>query len=358
MINMRILLSIILIAILAPSRGLGQAYTLTDFEKVEQIVQQLEGQVEDFPVSVQRLAVYKINYDPNRFSSETVSYIKNRVEAALKELTPADIISPSELAPTDKLRIVGSDSTLKIMNIKGRSMPDMSPELLTKITEKYSVSGLVELTLQRHGPEKLFISMRLMNPASRQIVWSKSFESSPVGKEDEDVGKRTNFQFGISALENKSFTEGGGTPEDIGTRSLLYSIIYIYRQSLNSDNSSYFGFSTGLNFTRSLDSPDFNTYFWQVGLNFDQAITQKNSVINGYRFMLGVDGGLWIPLGKRQGELLVLQPSLMFNLTKNIGFEVNVTSFLSDSYIRNENAPRDTFTFSKFGYGVKAYVQF
>ncbi len=341
-----------------PFNGVGQPSAPTDFGKIELIVQQMESQVDDFPVSVQRLAVYKINYDPSRFTSETVTYIKSRIEAALKELTTVDIISPAELTPTDKLRIVGSDSTLRIMNIKGRSMPDMSPELLESISAKYSVSGLAELTLERHGSQILFVSIRIMNPASRQIVWSKSFQSSRVKDEEQDPGKRTVFQFGIGALKNDSFTQAGGTSEQINTPSLLYSINYIYRQPLSSDNSNYFGFSTGLNFTRSLDSPSFNTYFWQFGLNFDQAISQKVDDIDGYRFMLGVDAGLWIPLGKRQGELLMLQPSLMFNLTRNIGFEVYSTAFLSESYIRNRNAPRNIYTFSKFGYGAKAYVHF
>ena len=67
------------------------------------------------------------------------------------------LLSPPELEPNDKLKIVGNDSTLQILNMQGRSLADVSPEMLEEIAYKYGVQGLVELSLQRRQPEGLVI---------------------------------------------------------------------------------------------------------------------------------------------------------------------------------------------------------
>lgn len=146
---------------------------------VEKIQEQLNPELGDFPVSVRRVAIYKINYSALRFTNEEIEYIRAEMEYSLRQFAGLTVLSPPELEPNDKLKIVGNDSTLQILNMQGRSLADVSPEMLEEIAYKYGVQGLVELSLQRREPEGLVIGIRVMNPQSREVVWSKSFTSNP-----------------------------------------------------------------------------------------------------------------------------------------------------------------------------------
>ena len=47
--------------------------------------------------------------------------------------------------------------------MQGRSLADVSPEMLEEISHKYGVQGFIELSLQRREPEGLVIGIRVMN---------------------------------------------------------------------------------------------------------------------------------------------------------------------------------------------------
>jgi hypothetical protein len=46
--------------------------------------------------------------------------------------------------------------------------------------------------------------------------------------------------------------------------------------------------------------------------------------------MLGVDASIWIAQSERNGNLITVNPSLMFNMTQNIGFEIYGLYFIID----------------------------
>lgn len=362
---MRILLVTILLAVFGTEITMAQPNKINkraESYMVRQITNQLVKELSDLPVNVRRMAVYKINYESSQFNNQSIAYIKGEIEATLRENSPVSVISPPELDPTDKLKIMGSDSTLQIMNIKGRSLADMSPELLERVTQKYSVDGLAELTIQQMQTEGLVVLIRIMNPQSREIVWSKSFESYPVEiKEKEDVGKRVILNFGVKLLENESFTLGAapGSEVVVDSRSFNYNFNIVYRQPLNENNSSYLGLFTGINVISPVDDPGFESRFWEIGLTFDQALSQKSVNINDFRVMLGIDASMWLAQGEREGDLLTISPSIMFNLTNNIGFELNGMAFLTERTIKQaDTISPDTYTFGQIGYGVTAYVRF
>ena len=146
---------------------------------IEKIQEQLHPNLIDFPVNVRRIAIYKINYSALRFTNEEVEYLRAEIEYSLRQYAGLTVLSPPELEPNDKLKIIGNDSTLQILNMQGRSLADVSPDMLEEISYKYGVQGLVELSLQRREPEGLVIGIRVMNPQSREVVWSNSFISNP-----------------------------------------------------------------------------------------------------------------------------------------------------------------------------------
>ncbi|MEX0721406.1 MAG: hypothetical protein WD059_12110 [Balneolaceae bacterium] len=354
---MRVFLAFITLLAFGWQNGHAQVNKWADSYQLERITAQMIAEISDIPVSVRRMAIYKLNYNSSSFDKQSIAYIKSEIESVFRDYSPVRVISPPELDPTDNLKIVGSDSTLQIMNIQGRSVADMSPELLENISSKYSVSGLVELTLQKKRPEGLIISVRIISPSSREIVWSKSFESYPVEEREKvDLGKRVTLNFGATSLTNESFTLAG-SEEMEESKTLNYNFTFGYRQPLNLDNSSYLGLFVGYNKMRSTDNPDFENAFLEVGLSFDQALSRKSPDIRGYRVMLGVDASIWLPRDEKKGDIVMISPSIMFNLTENLGFEVNGLAFMSDRSVQDP-VNSNIFTYGQLGYGVRAYVQF
>ncbi len=80
---------------------------------IEKIQEQLNPNLADFPASVRRIAIYKINYSALRFTNEEVEYIRAEIEYSLRNYAGLTVLSPPELEPNDKLKIVGNDSTYK-----------------------------------------------------------------------------------------------------------------------------------------------------------------------------------------------------------------------------------------------------
>lgn len=357
---------LVLLGIEVTFAQVNQINTRAETYMMRQITDQLIKELNDFPVNVRRMAVYKINYDANRFDMQSIAYIKGEIEATFRANAPVSIISPPELDPTDKLKIVGSDSTLQVMNIRGRSLADMSPELLEGVANKYSVSGLMELTVQSHNTEGLVVLIRVMNPQSREIVWAKSIAAFPIEerKKDED-GRRTVITIGTTSMENESFittVDSAGIDVDslglVGTSSLNFSASFAYRQPLNEDFSSYLGIYVGLNIIKPTESSEFEASFWELGLTYDQALGPKSTEIDDYRLMVGADASVWFARGERQGNLITISPSIVFNLTENLGFEASGLIFVNERSIRTTDLPTNTYTYGQYGYGVKAYVRF
>ena len=81
---------------------------------IEKIQEQLNPSLTDFPASVRRIAIYKINYSALRFTNEEVEYIRAEDRVFDAAICRTYSLSPPELEPNDKLKIVGNDSTLQI----------------------------------------------------------------------------------------------------------------------------------------------------------------------------------------------------------------------------------------------------
>ncbi len=360
---------------------------------VEKIQEQLNPELGDFPVSVRRVAIYKINYSALRFTNEEIEYIRAEMEYSLRQFAGLTVLSPPELEPNDKLKIVGNDSTLQILNMQGRSLADVSPEMLEEIAYKYGVQGLVELSLQRREPEGLVIGIRVMNPQSREVVWSKSFISNPpVVLPTLDQGSQYLLTFGVTSRGSDSWyrnqyantsgaqidTTGAGAGAGAGVDStgngsnfvhqadtLLrqaltdFSVTFSYRQPLDLRNSAYIGFTAGYHVLRSTnrDVTLFDMSLFDVGLVYYQAISEKVPDIDEYRVVFYSRANVQFPLGNnRQGEVFMLEPGLQFHLSKNIGLSVFGNLMLAGDTIKLSN--KDRLTYNKSGFGFHAVIRF
>ena len=352
---------------------------------VEKIQEQLNPSLTDFPASVRRIAIYKINYSALRFTNEEVEYIRAEVEYSMRQYAGLTVISPPELEPNDKLKIVGNDSTLQILNMQGRSLADVSPEMLEEISYKYGVQGLIELSLQRRQPEGLVIGIRVMNPQSREIVWSNSFISNPpVVLPTLNQGNQKLVTFGITTrssdswyrnqyatttISNDTTSAGAGTDStanafshqaDTLLRQALtdFSITFTYRQPLDLENSSYIGFSAAYHIIRSQnrDLTLFDISLFDIGLIYYQALSEKVPDIDEYRVVFYSKLSTQFPLGNKKGEMFMLEPGLQFNLSKNIGLSVFGNLMLAGETIKLAN--KDRLTYKQTGFGFHAVIRF
>ncbi len=329
--------------------------------QMEQISNQMIDQLNDVPANIRRIAVYKLNYNAMRFTVQEVEFIRAEIEAAFAEYAGLTVLSPPELEPNDKMKIVGNDSTLQILNIQGRSLADVSPELLTEIAATYGVQGLLEVSMQKRNPDGLILSLRMINPRSREIVWTKSFISNPFVVENVvEKGNTLVIKFGAGSIEGETITRADtsfATPDtSINTPVVNYLMNVTYRQPLNTDNSAYLGFTGGINILRSSENDNFNMMMMELGATYYQAITDKNDDIDDYRVMLFFNGNIKFPLNSNKGEFYSMKPGLMFNLSQNLGLTLFADLIVSGETITLEN--NDKITYGKVGYGVQAVIRF
>ena len=326
-----------------------------------QIYEQMSDQISDIPANVRRLAVYKLNYNPMRFTVQEVEYIRGEIEAAIREYTGLTVLSPPELEPNDKMKIIGNDSTLQILNIQGRSLADTSPELLTQIASNYGVQGLLEVSMQKRNPDGLILSLRLINPSSREIIWTKSFISNPFKVELEvDKGFTKVFTFGSGSIESESIASADTSLSSqvisIKKSAIVYSASFTYRQSIGVDNSAYLGFTSGLNVIRSANNSSFDLTMFEFGVTYYQSITDKNLDINDYKLMLFFNSKVSLPMNKTKGEFYSFKPGVMLNMSKNLGLVLYTDLILSGETLTLKN--NDKITFGRVGYGLQAVVRF
>ena len=350
---------------------------------IEKIQEQLHPNLIDFPVNVRRIAIYKINYSALRFTNEEVEYLRAEIEYSLRQYAGLTVLSPPELEPNDKLKIIGNDSTLQILNMQGRSLADVSPDMLEEISYKYGVQGLVELSLQRREPEGLVIGIRVMNPQSREVVWSNSFISNPpIVLPTLNQGSQKLVSFGITTRSSDSWyrnqystttssndSTGAGTDSTSTTFShqadtLLrqaltdFSLTFSYRQPLDLENSSYIGFTVGYHILKSQnrDITLFDISLFDLGLVYYQALSEKNSDIDEYRVVFYSKLNMQFPLGNKDGEMFMLEPGVQFNLSKNIGLSVFGNLMLAGETIKLPN--KDRITYKQTGIGFHAVLRF
>lgn len=342
-----------------PSSSIAQDHKSGDPYLMEQITNQMSEELSDIPVNIRRVAVYKINYSALRFTPQQVEFIRAEVESAMRLYAGLTVLSPPELEPNDKMKIMGNDSTLQILNIRGRSLADVSPEFLTTITDKYGVQGLIELTVQRRYPEGLVISVRMMNPISREVIWTRSFVSNPFEVEEIVVESKSHLiNFGAESRGTESITliDTTATDSTLDKTIIDFQVSYTFRQPLNAENSSYIGLSAGFHILKSSEAQDFEINFLELGVSYYQAVTQMNEDLNESRVMLLLKASAQVPIGKPKGQIFSFNPGLIFNLSENIGLSVYGSIILSGETLTLEN--NNKVTFNKTGYGVQGVIRF
>lgn len=347
----------ILIGVFCSGLIQAQSRSNADSYLVEKITDQLSEAVTDIPVNIRRVSVYRLNYDINRFTKEDIGYVRAEIENTLKRFASLSIISPSELEPTNELKILGRDSTLQISNMAGRSFAESSEEYLLEIVQKYNIHALVELTIQKKPIEGYLVNIKMVRPQSQEIAWVGSFVSNPVViKEKDSSVKLTLIRGGVSSFSTENTTIDS-VLIPVSESVLSYSASVSYRQPIDKKKSGYVALNAGLNIFRSASDSSFNASFVQAGVSYYQAISQESENIDGYRIMFMTDVSVLFPLTNVKGEMFMVSPGLAFNLSENLGINAQAHLIVSGEELRLRNTT-NRITYNKFGYGLQVVFRF
>lgn len=329
-----------------------------------QIYIQMSNRINDVPEDIQRLAVYKLNYNQMQFTAQEVDYIRHEIEAAFREYACLTVLSPPELEPTDKMKIIGNDSTLQILNVHGRSLANISSKLLTEVTTNYEVQGLLEVGIQKRTPDGLILSLSLINPRSMEIVWTKRFISNQLKIDKNTSTKVITFGVGYSQLKQIIEQQRDDFSSPISTSStepfMSYSTYFTYRQPVNLNNNTYLGFTSGIKILRSINDNSYDLTMFDIAVNYYQAILDKNKYINDYRWVFFINGKMSFPyfdnIDNIKSQVYSFTPGFIVNISTNLGLILYTDIIISDEILTLQN--NDKFITTGVEYGLQAVFRF
>tara|TARA_R110002124_G_scaffold282274_2_gene457297 strand:+ start:9788 stop:10858 length:1071 start_codon:yes stop_codon:yes gene_type:complete len=324
---------------------------------IEKVISQLEQSMSDIPSDVKRVAIYRLNYNKNLLSNEDLNYITARIESTFRNFGALTILSPRELEPTDELKVFGRDSTIQISNLKGRSLAESNTELLTETAAKYSIQGLIEITIQARPIEGYALTFKMIRPESQEVVWVKGLVSNPIfPKEEKDKGKLTFLSFGVETLTGSSFTIDS-TTTDAEQQILSYNANLLFRQPIDLENSGYLGLKFGVNLLKGVDDSLYNATLINIGTVFHYGLGEKKESINANRLLLTLEADVRFALSKYQGSIFTVSPGLQFNFTRSISIAMYARNIISGDELREKDENK-SITYNKLSYGLQYVFRF
>ena len=335
----------------------NNAVAQSDAVLVEKAISKLEDMVADIPNDVRRVAVYRLNYNENVLSEETIGYLVSRIEETFKQYSALSVISPPELKPTNELKIFGRDSTIQISNTKGRSLAESSAELLLETAQRYSLHALIEVTVQKKALEGFIINIRMLRPESLEVVWVKTIISNQVfAKEEIDKGKLIFLNVGVETVTGESFKADSVTT-DAEQQVLNFNASVTYRQPIDNTVSSYFGIRGGLNIYKGTQDSLYNAALVNLGIVFQYGLGEKNESINATRLLLTLDADMRFAITKYEGSIFTVSPGLQFNFTESISIGLYARNIISGDELRQKGENK-SITFNRLSYGLQCVFRF
>jgi hypothetical protein len=333
------------------------AFAQSDAVLVEKAVAKLEDMTSDIPNDIRRVTVYRLNYNENYLSEETVGYIVSRIEQTFREYSALTIISPPELKPTNELKIFGRDSTIQISNTKGRSLAESNSELLLETAQKYSLHALIEVSVQKKAIEGFIINIRMIRPESQEVVWVKTLISNQVfPKEDIDKGKLIFLNVGVETVTGESF-KVDSTTTDAEQQILNFNASITFRQPIDNSVSSYFGIRGGFNIYKGTQDSLYNATLLNLGVVFQYGLGEENESINANRLLLTLDADVRFALTKYEGSIFTISPGLQFNFTESISVGLYARNIISGDELRQKDVDQ-SITFNRLSYGLQCVFRF
>lgn len=333
-----------------------------EYTELNSLLDKLEQEAANSPFDVRRVAFFKLDYEQSRFTKQGIRYIKNEIERVLNESTPISMVNVREFDEPDPLQIIGSDSSLTIMNTNGWSTEQGGRDRLSNIVQKYALDGILEGSIQyRDGPGYI-LSLRLVRGDSRAVAWNISVMSNDMEQEEEMPESKTILiSAGGGLLPYSGYVANGQIPSTDPV-VIDYSANLTLRQSINSKNSGYLGVSLGYHQYRSagLDENQniepFSLTSFRAGVLYFLSVAEKSEIPNDYwiEIYLGPD----ILIVSENDNLFRINQGINFNLARNLGLSLDLQYLLSSEPSLEDANSNTTVDFKSIGYALRFLVRF
>lgn len=357
---------LVILVLLCANVCVGQnAQPPSQYVELQQVLEKLKTEVEDIPYNIGKVANQQISYDSTRITSQGFRLIEHEIERMFSEHGRINILSLEEFDEEKVLKITGTDSTLSLRNTS-RSASDKENSLrLLELSQKYGVDAFLQGNVQYRADVGYVISLELISPKTREVMWSRSLVSKDMEPEEEpSKGKLTLIQAGASVLPTNDYLINNNSYSG-EILFLDYAARLAFRQPINSENSGYIGLQGGYHYYNVVpkneeqsDYEPYTTSIFEVGAVFYKTIGEKSEQKGEHWVDLFVGPNLLISTNSK--NLFSLTQGVNVNVSENLGITLDVQYlFSSTPTLENGNDAtiQKTVQLNTIGYGVKVLLR-
>lgn len=290
------------------------------------IIPQIKKTLLEIPVDIKRVAVFQFNQD-GTISGEESNLIRFQIENLLIHHFRLDILKIEELEPNNGLKIIGNDSTFIISNATGKPIGSLSNQILDKITNRYDIDGLIELTLSKTKEYGVTVAIRIIRPENMQVIYSKTFYSYDNTK-PRVTKNNFIFSFATSSLKYNEINDVTIQQEDMTSANFQVEMKYL--QSNNKQHTSYFGLGIGYGKMTELFSSQYDLKYYELSCIGAIGLTPVNDYIGNQRILLSSSFNIK-GHNAYQGILFSIRPQLDFQLSKTFGLSLCIDQLLGNN---------------------------
>lgn len=359
-----LLLAILLLAV---GQSVSQDNTSegSQYKELQQVLEKLKAEVEDIPYNIQKVANQEISYDSTRITSKGFRLIEHEVERTFTEQGRVNMLQLEEFEQENVLQITGTDSTLLLKNTSEVPNEKENSLRLLELSQKYGVDAFLKGYVQYRYDVGYVISLELISPSTREVIWSESVVSKDLEPEEETYkGKLALLTVGATNIPTGTyFINQNAYNSDI--LLLDYSVRLAFRQPINSKNSGYIGVQGGYHYYNTLpvgeelDNYDvYNSSVFDLGVVFYKTLAEKAEKENAHWVDLFIGPNLLMPSNSQ--NLFALTQGVNVNVAENLGVTFDV-QYLFSSNPSLENADdaqtAKNIELNTIGYGVKILLR-
>lgn len=174
----------LILALVAGIPGAAPTTPPDGVDRIEDLVRQVSGSLDNLPGDLPRLAFYQIRSDRSEVAPTYVRHLQARLEAVFRDPGGRTLVSAPELRT---LRVSVTDTSFSVANTEATA------EDLWKLGDRLRVDAFVDGTLARDADGNLLLSLRLFRSRNGEVVWNGSWVAGP-GKPS---GLLADLEFGL-----------------------------------------------------------------------------------------------------------------------------------------------------------------
>lgn len=345
----------------------GNAAVNSQYQELQQVLEKLRAEVEKMPHDIGRVANQEMAYDSSRITQQGFRLIEHEIERTFTEHGRINMLSLEEFDRENVLRVTGTDSTLLLKNTNQAPDENENSSRLLELSEKYGVDAFMKGYVQYRNDVGYTISVELISPSTREVIWSKTLVSKDLEPEEEVYkGKLTLLTVGASNIPASSYLIGEESDIYGGDFMLLdYNVRLAFRQPVNSKNSGYIGVQGGYHYYNIIPVGDeqesyepYDTSIYDLGLVFYKTLAEKEEQENAHWIDLFIGPNLLMP--SDSNNLFALTQGVNVNVAENVGVTLDVQYlFSSDPSLNNAEDAQipKTVELNTIGYGFKILLR-